>query len=275
MLSICGIIANAQLDKNPESFMAGLNGRPLVIGHRGGFDASLPENSISIFDFTYTNACSKPIGIEFDIRKSASGRLYIMHDSAVDRTTNGNGKITNLPDEYIRTLFLRDRTGKLTGEKIPLFTDILSFAQYKNIVLMLDVKGNIIPEVIALVNKFNLQSRCILLTFTKDRSKLAMQLAGKMMISAWIETPEQWQFIQELQIPAKQLITYISEKTPTDLANEIHDRNVLVMTDMSEGIRNKANRYDPGYYKAFVLKMNLGIIITDYPLFANKIYCNE
>jgi glycerophosphoryl diester phosphodiesterase len=81
--------------------------QPLIIGHRGGFESKLPENSISMFDFTYANACSKPIGIEFDIRESASGSLYIMHDSTVDRTTNGSGKITILSDSYIFHYFRR------------------------------------------------------------------------------------------------------------------------------------------------------------------------
>jgi len=81
----------------------------LVVGHRGGFDASLPENSLAMFDFTFQNACQQPVAVEFDIRESASGSLYLMHDSTVDRTTNGSGKINLLTDSYLKTLFLKDR----------------------------------------------------------------------------------------------------------------------------------------------------------------------
>lgn len=259
----------SELNKQPYYF------EPLIVGHRGGFDVELPENSIGMFDFTYENACMKPIAIEFDIRESLSGSLYLMHDSTVDRTTNGTGKISMLPDSYIKTLFLRDKKGKLTDEKIPLFSELLKHFQDRNIMLMLDVKGKIYPEVIRMVSEMKMESKCILLTFNPDITKLVKETTQKILISALVLNKTDWDAILKLQIPSQQLIAYVSKETPPELITEIFQRKVLVMTDMSESIYNNSEHYDPVYYKDFLSKMHLGIIITDYPLYVAQVFCQE
>lgn len=254
---------------NPEQ------AQPLLVGHRGGFDCSLPENSMAQFDFTYENACSKPIGIEFDIRESASGSLFIMHDSTVDRTTNGNGKINLLKDDYIKTLFLKDRNGNLTNGKIPMFSEVLRHFEDKNIMLMLDVKGKIYPEVIRMVTDLKMESKCILLTFSQNNTKLAKELTGTILISTLVVNKAAWQAVLKLQIPSRQLIAYVNKEAPQEVINEILQNNVLVMKDMSESIYNNSKHYDPEFYKNILTKMQLGIMITDYPMYVNKLFCAE
>lgn len=249
--------------------------QPLVVGHRGGFDSRLPENSIALFDFTYNNACSKPIGIEFDIRESASGSLFIMHDSTIDRTTNGYGKINLLSDSYLKTLVLKDRNGNLTSEKIPMFSEVLQHFVDKNIMLMLDVKGKIYPKVIEMVAHMKMESKCILLTFSQSNTKLVRESTETIFISTLVVNKADWQSLLKLQIPSRQLIAYVNKETPQNVISEIFQNNVLVMTDMSESIYNNSKHSDPEYYKSFLAKMQLGIMITDYPLYVNKLFCGE
>jgi glycerophosphoryl diester phosphodiesterase len=253
---------------------SGIN-NPLIVGHRGGFDASLPENSIAMFDFTFHNACRQPIAVEFDIRESATGSLYLMHDSTVDRTTNGSGKINLLPDSYIKTLFLKDRNGETTKEKIPLFADVLQHFKDKNIILMLDVKGKIYQKVISQVSDMKMESKCILLTFNQSNTKLVKENTSEILISALVITKEDWESLNELQIPVKQLIAYVSNETPPELISEICRNKVRVMTDMSEGIYNNSKPYDPDYYREVLEKIHLGIIISDYPVVVNRLFCGK
>jgi glycerophosphoryl diester phosphodiesterase len=248
---------------------------PLIVGHRGGFDSKLPENSISRFDFAYEIACSKPIGIEFDIRESASGSLYLMHDSTVDRTTNGNGKISLLTDSYISTLFLKDGNGNPTTEKIPLFSDVLKHFQDKNIMLMLDVKGKIYPEVIRMVEEMKMESKCILLTFNRENTRLVKEAIDKILISALVINKENWESLLKLQIPSRQLIAYVNKETPLLMINEICQSKIIVMTDMSENIYNNSQPFYPEYYRRYLTEMKLGIIITDYPVSVNKLFCKQ
>lgn len=248
---------------------------PLIVGHRGGYDAKLPENSISLFNFTYENACSKPVGIEFDIRESASGSLYLLHDSTVDRTTNGSGKIFLLTDTYINSLFLKDREGNLTTERIPLFSDVLKHFEDKNCMLMLDVKGKIYPKVIRMVEESGMESKCIILTFSLYNTRLVKERTDKILISALVRNMSDWDSLLTLQIPNFQLLAYVNKKTPLDIINEITQSEVKVMTDMSENIYNNSQHFDPEYYQNYLAKMKLGIIITDYPVYVNKLFCKN
>jgi glycerophosphoryl diester phosphodiesterase len=275
-LGLCifyGINADCQ---SPEGVaqLTGNNHKPLIVGHRGGFDTVLPENSISLFDYITQNTCYSPVAVEFDIRESASGSLYIMHDETLERTTNGEGKITGLQDSYIESLFLKDRNGVLTTEKIPLFSEILNHFQKINVILMLDVKGDIVPEVIKQVQLAGMESKCILLTFTRGNTLLAQQYTAGMLISVLVQNPKQWNSLLGLNIPMSRLIAYISKETPADLITAIEAKNVMLMTDMSESIRNNSKCFEPDYYKMINDKMKVEIIITDYPLYVNKLFCN-
>src|SRR6476469_1921058 len=63
-----------------------------VIGHRGG-KALAPENTLAAF----RNAIKLGADyVEVDVRATKDGRLVIMHDSSVDRTTNGTGAVKEL-----------------------------------------------------------------------------------------------------------------------------------------------------------------------------------
>jgi glycerophosphoryl diester phosphodiesterase len=73
---------------------------PLIIAHRGAsFDA--PENTITAFALA---AEQQADGIELDVRLSADGVPVVMHDSTVDRTTNGRGAVSTLSVEQLQAL---------------------------------------------------------------------------------------------------------------------------------------------------------------------------
>ena len=51
--------------------------------------------------------------VEFDIQRSRDGRLVLLHDERVDRTTNGTGRVSGLTWEELQLLDAGD------GERIP------------------------------------------------------------------------------------------------------------------------------------------------------------
>lgn len=63
--------------------------RPLMIGHRGTPNHR-PENTLIAFDYALENGGD---GIEIDLRSSSDGHLVAMHDTTIDRTTNGSGPV--------------------------------------------------------------------------------------------------------------------------------------------------------------------------------------
>ncbi len=66
--------------------------RPLVFAHRGG-GGLFPESTLEAFKY------SAKIGVdvlELDVHSTADGTLVVMHDERVDRTTNGNGRVSEM-----------------------------------------------------------------------------------------------------------------------------------------------------------------------------------
>jgi glycerophosphoryl diester phosphodiesterase len=58
-------------------------------------------------------------GLEFDVRRCGDGRLVVIHDDTIDRTTNGRGRVASLSYDEL----CRFDAG--TGEPIPLLSDVL------------------------------------------------------------------------------------------------------------------------------------------------------
>ncbi|MEV6303826.1 glycerophosphodiester phosphodiesterase family protein [Actinoplanes sp. NPDC051861] len=64
--------------------------RPLVFAHRGGADA-LPEHTLG----AYLRALDEGAdGVECDVRLTRDGHLVCVHDSKLDRTSNGRGRVS-------------------------------------------------------------------------------------------------------------------------------------------------------------------------------------
>jgi len=102
---------------------------PQLIAHRGGGgvgkDPYYYENSWVAFQR------SVDLGVqvlETDVRFTVDNVGIIMHDDALDRTTNGTGLVSERTYDYIKTLQLDDG-----GGQIPLFADLLKFAKDNNV----------------------------------------------------------------------------------------------------------------------------------------------
>jgi len=89
--------------------------RVLIVAHRGA-SAYEPENTIRSFDNAFQLGADF---VELDVRLSKDGSLVVIHDEAVDRTTNGSGLVRDLT---LSELKLFD-AGK--GEKIPTLEEVL------------------------------------------------------------------------------------------------------------------------------------------------------
>ena len=87
------------------------------IGHRGArglFKKS--ENTILSFEKALELGAN---AIECDARRTKDGKIVLMHDLAIDRTTNGIGKISDFTYEELQKFNVGEE------EKIPLLFDII------------------------------------------------------------------------------------------------------------------------------------------------------
>ena len=71
-----------------------------IMGHRGA-KAYEPENTLR----SVRKALDLGVqAVEIDIHLSRDGRLIVIHDATVDRTTNGKGRVSDLSWEELRRL---------------------------------------------------------------------------------------------------------------------------------------------------------------------------
>lgn len=81
-----GLFACAHHDPRPTDALLGT--APLVVGHRGAA-AVAPENTLAGF------RVAQDLGVpyELDVTLSADGRVVVIHDDSLDRTTDGTGLV--------------------------------------------------------------------------------------------------------------------------------------------------------------------------------------
>lgn len=112
--------------------------RVMVASHRG-YHISLPENSLAAL------RAAAAVGADFvevDVRETNDGVLVLMHDSDVDRTTNGMGDVNALTWAQIQALDLDVEDGALDPEvrKVPTFAQALTLARELGVALYVDQK---------------------------------------------------------------------------------------------------------------------------------------
>jgi glycerophosphoryl diester phosphodiesterase len=88
----------------------------IVTGHRGAM-GSEPENTLRSFRRAVREGCDE---IELDLRVTADGRLVVMHDATVDRTTDGSGAVAELTFDEIRELDAG------LGEQVPTWAEAVA-----------------------------------------------------------------------------------------------------------------------------------------------------
>lgn len=112
--------------------------RPLSVAHRG-HSIAYPENTLE----AYRKAIELGIEmIECDINITRDGKLVMMHDTTLDRTTNGTGKVSASTWEEIQRL---DAGGKFkpefAGVRVPSTEETLLLYKETGTLSCFEIKG--------------------------------------------------------------------------------------------------------------------------------------
>jgi len=110
-----------------------------ICAHRGVSD-SHPENTIAAFREAIRLGAHM---IELDVALSSDGKLVLMHDHTVDRTTNGSGRVEELTLAELKKLDAGFWKGsRFKGEQIPTLKEAIDIMPY-NIWLNIHLKGGV------------------------------------------------------------------------------------------------------------------------------------
>ncbi|MFH1740599.1 MAG: glycerophosphodiester phosphodiesterase family protein, partial [bacterium] len=95
----------------------------ISVGHRGCVKFT-PENTIAAFNKAIELGADL---LEMDVRETKDGYLVIMHDSTLNRTTNGSGKVSDRTLAEIKQLDAGSWFGpEFKGEPVPTFEEVLA-----------------------------------------------------------------------------------------------------------------------------------------------------
>lgn len=96
--------------------------KPSIFAHRGS-KAHAPENTLAAFELAITH---KADAIELDVKLCADGQVVVIHDSTVDRTTDGTGQVRKLSLAALKELDAGSYFDiAFRGEAIPTLGEVL------------------------------------------------------------------------------------------------------------------------------------------------------
>ena len=108
--------------------------------HRGLWKKSLPENSLAAF----RNAAAHSYGIELDLRLSSDGKVFVFHDSELERMCGTAARKSELSADEIQALSLLN-----TEHKIPLLSQVFEAIDGR-VPLLIEIKTDTVERLDAL-----------------------------------------------------------------------------------------------------------------------------
>jgi glycerophosphoryl diester phosphodiesterase len=146
----------------PMSILLERDHKP-VIAHRGG-RARAPENTIEAMRLAIADGAD---ALEFDVRLSADGEAVVIHDSTVDRTTNGAGAVERMTVADLQSLdagfrFRKSQAKPLSSDKhrVPTLDEVLS--SFPATPLLIEIKAPPAAAVTRqLIEKHGAEARCL------------------------------------------------------------------------------------------------------------------
>jgi glycerophosphoryl diester phosphodiesterase len=134
-----------------------------VISHRGEH-LSHPENTLAAYRAALDLGADY---FEVDVHTTSDGRLVLMHDSTVDRTTNGKGPVSKLTFAEIRKL-------SAGGEQVPTFEEALALAKGR-IGVYVDAKSISAEDLVGALESYAMSANVVVyggLAYLKQVQKL-------------------------------------------------------------------------------------------------------
>ena len=141
--------------------------QPVIFAHRGA-SAYAPENTLAAFELALAQ---KADAIELDVKLTADGRVVVIHDATVDRTTGAHGRVKDLSLADLRALgagsFFSEQ---FQSEKIPTLEEVFEAVGRRTFINIELTNYNsprdqLVENVCTLVKKFELQKRVMFSSF--------------------------------------------------------------------------------------------------------------
>ncbi len=120
--------SQATVSNIPLPALAAAPNKIVIIAHRGEH-LHHPENTLPAFQGAIDAGADY---FELDVRTTSDGKLVILHDSTLDRTTNGTGEVAKQTFEVVRSLDAGSKfSTAFASAKVPTLDEALDLARGK------------------------------------------------------------------------------------------------------------------------------------------------
>lgn len=138
----------------------------LKIGHRGA-KAYEPENTLRSFKRAIELGVD---AVELDVRRTKDNKIVVIHNADVNKTTDGNGSVSDFTLEEIKKLVTEK------GEQIPTLGEVLDFVG-KRVKILVELKETGIEEkVLDLIIEKELIDNVIIISFNEAALRKVREL---------------------------------------------------------------------------------------------------
>jgi glycerophosphoryl diester phosphodiesterase len=206
----------------------------MVIAHRGaGGDLGhvAPENTL----FAIRAALLMGVdGVELDVRHTSDGKLVLMHDGDVNRTTDGEGNVSDLTLEQLKSLKIEAPTNLVKGDfscaNIPTLQEAFELTKDR-LIIILDMKSSQTEWIVRAVQDAQLQDQVILSFGNFEEALLARMIAPEMRVQVRPDTVAQFDdYLSRLMRPAD--VQEIPHTLASELSSRIHMLGVKAFSDV-------------------------------------------
>lgn len=164
---------------------------PLVIGHADDSGSGLwPGNTMPYLEGI------ADIGVdmlEMDINMTQDGRIILMHDTTVDRTTNGSGRIPDLSLEEIQALEVGVNWTQDDGQtfpyrghglQVPTLNEVFEhFPDYPMVIEIKQQEPDMTAPFCDLIREYGMEEKVIVASFSDDTIKAFRHLCPEVATS--------------------------------------------------------------------------------------------
>ncbi len=249
LVCVCAFQVQAQQTNSPA---------PILISAHRGNTGQAPENTLA----AYKDALKVGVDyVEIDVRTTLDGKLVILHDATLNRTTNGEGPLKNKRIVELRELSAGKGFIEFDKERIPTLKEVCQLISRWNIwhkkktYIYVDCKDVAPAPLVEALEKYKLANESYF--YGNDSFLLSLkQVFPQARLMSSLRNKEEIQTKIASLHPAAFDASFLS--LTQEMVDEIHSKNIRVFTDLLGPLDTETN-----YKKA--AKLGVDLIQTDKP----------
>lgn len=166
--------------------------KPYLIAHRGN-RVACPENTLAAFRRALADGADI---LETDLHLTADGVLVCIHDSTVDRTTDGHGPVASMALAELKTLSASSGRPEFEREQVPTLAELTAILP-EDVALALELKTDrfldpaVSRQLVMELEKAGVRQRTVVLSFSLLRIETVAAVAPDVPIG-WITLSRAW-----------------------------------------------------------------------------------